>query len=107
MYPESVSPNAFLFDMYPARPVLTEVFMNQEIKLLTTFHCAKCKQVKKELDAAGISYIECPADDKSGIELVVKYRVMTAPALFIAESEDSYRYITDFQEILAYIHNRT
>ena len=79
--------------------------MNQEIKLLTTFHCAKCKQVKKTLMDAGISYEECPADDKSGIELVVKYRVMTAPTLFIPESDGSYRVISDFSEILTYIEN--
>ena len=91
----------------PVKPAVTEVFMNQEIKLLTTFHCAKCKQVKKELLEAGIPYVECPADDKSGIELVVKYRVMTAPALFIPESEEDYRYITDFDEILNYIHSRS
>lgn len=78
--------------------------MNQQIKLLTTFHCSRCKQVKKELLEAGIPYEECPADEKSGIELVVKYRVMTAPSLFIPESEESYRCITDFDEILKYIH---
>ena len=80
--------------------------MNQEIKLLTTFHCPKCKQVKKELLEAEIPYLECPADDKSGIELVVKYRVMTAPALFITESDGNYRYITDFDEIMKYIHEK-
>ena len=90
--------------MNPAKPAVTEVFMNQQIKLLTTFHCSRCKQVKKELLEAGIPYEECPADEKSGIELVVKYRVMTAPSLFIPESEESYRCITDFDEILKYIH---
>jgi len=79
--------------------------MNREPKLLTTFNCQKCKLVKKELDSRGITYIECPADKKSGIELVVKYRVMTAPALFIPETEDNYRYITDFQEIMDYIRS--
>ena len=79
--------------------------MKNELKLLTTFNCPKCKQVKKELDSRGITYIECPADKKSGIELVVKYRVMTAPTLFIPETEDNYRYITDFQEIMEYIRN--
>ena len=79
--------------------------MNKELKLLTTFNCPKCKQVKKELDSRGITYIECPADKKSGIDLVVKYRVMTAPTLFIPETEDNYRYITDFQEIMDYIRS--
>ncbi|SEA22319.1 hypothetical protein SAMN05216349_10716 [Oribacterium sp. KHPX15] len=80
--------------------------MNPEPKLLTTFNCPKCKLVKKELVSRGIAFIECPSDKKSGIDLVVKYRVMTAPALFIPEAEDDYRYITDFQEIMDWIHEQ-
>ncbi|SFG73630.1 glutaredoxin family protein [Oribacterium sp. WCC10] len=79
--------------------------MERELKLLTTYNCAKCKQVKQALKLAGVNYIECPADDKSGIDLVVKYRVMTAPTLFIPEADDEYICITNFDEIMDYIND--
>ncbi len=79
--------------------------MNRKLKLLTTYHCAKCKQIKTMLELAGIEYEECPADDKSGIDLVVKYRVMTAPTLFIPEADDQYTYIKNYDEIVDYIND--
>lgn len=81
------------------------------LRILTTYHCAKCKEVKKRLTQKNISFLECPADDPSGIELVVKHRVMTAPSLFITEEKENepeaVRIITDFDEILLYIERLT
>lgn len=79
--------------------------MNGNLKLLTTYHCAKCKQIKKIMDLAGINYDECPADDKSGIELVVKYRVMTVPTLFIPEADGEYTFISNYDEIVDYLND--
>ena len=81
------------------------------LKLLTTYHCARCNEVKKRLKQKNISFLECPADEQDGIELVVKYRVMTAPSLFITEEKetdtDQVRILTDFEEILSYIESLT
>lgn len=76
------------------------------LKILTTYHCAKCKDVKERLKDKEIPFTECPADDPKGMELVIKHRIMTAPALFITEENDASKeetILTNYEEILSYI----
>jgi len=53
--------------------------VSDELILVTTHTCPKCKQLKSELDAKGIVYSEIYADEDEGRKFAIENDIMAAP----------------------------
>ena len=65
--------------------VCTDAPVAKENILLTTATCPNCKKAKAMLDAAGIKYRTLMVEEPEGRELALRYSIMSAPTLFVAE----------------------
>ena len=64
--------------------------MSEEILLVTTHNCPKCHEAAKKLDAAGVDYKLCAAEENA--EYVEKLGIREAPTIVVrpADEYDNY-----------------
>ena len=75
---------------------------DDQITLLTTTDCPRCRMAKEALDRRNFEYSILNASEDEGRELALKYGIMTAPAMFV-DYGTSEKVITDFNEIMKFI----
>lgn len=62
----------------------------EEILLVTTAYCPKCREAMKKLDAAGVDYKLCAAEENA--EYVEKLGISEAPTLVIRPKDEYEKY---------------
>lgn len=58
----------------------------EEILLVTTHHCPKCREAMKKLDAAEVDYKLCAAEENA--EYVEKLGISEAPTIIVRPADE-------------------
>lgn len=58
----------------------------EEILLVTTAHCPKCKEAIAKLEAAGVNYIFCAAEENA--DYVEKLGISEAPTIVVRPADE-------------------
>lgn len=58
----------------------------EEILLVTTHHCPKCREAASKLEAAGVDYKLCAAEENA--EYVEKLGIIEAPTLIVRPADE-------------------
>jgi ribonucleoside-triphosphate reductase len=75
---------------------------DDQITLLTTKDCPRCRMAKEALDQRKVEYSIIDASFDEGRDMALKYGIMSAPAMFV-DYGTSEKVITDFNEIMRFI----
>ncbi len=75
---------------------------DDQITLLTTKDCPRCRMAKEALDQRMVEYSIIDASFDEGRDMALKYGIMSAPAMFV-DYGTSEKVITDFNEIMRFI----
>lgn len=62
----------------------------EEILLVTTAHCPKCKEAIAKLEAAGVDYTFCAAEEND--EYVEKLGIREAPTIIVRPADEYEKY---------------
>lgn len=83
--------------------VKNETSVSDEIIVLSTADCPKCKMVKTILENKGVAYKSLMDSDEEGKDLAVKHNILSAPTLFIPENGDL-KVMSNFNDVMAYVN---